>query len=471
MTPYEYILSIDNRGAVSGFKSAGEHGGAFYDQMVRKNDMLSHSIKHIGGVLAVTFSVHQILSFAEKSIAAFEHWEGSLTNVRAGLESTRFAAGKTMYDLKKQSDELEKSTIFERSDIMQNVTAQLLTFPSITKDIFDRTQKSVLDVTAKLDGIGAGPERMHQISIMLGKALNDPLLGMRQLTRVGIQFSETQRTQIKHLIEQNKLWNAQDLMLKEIQRQYGGTAEALAGTEAGRIITAQHEINANMIKMGENMIPAKIAWSNFLVDLSSGLSSVIDGLQTIANLKEQVSQNQIEHNISTGNDYINNVAANLKKAGIKNPDKRARDLYFADLDEQINNAKEAIKNLPSAGFIHPYIQTRLSSTPGYLLQRDWGKSQYEILSERIKDLSAEKAGLTKYTPDFGKNNNGGEGENITDKIMENSKPTIVNIRLDKLQDQTVINSQTVEAGAKGAERSVIDMLLRVVNSGNRIANG
>ncbi len=74
--------------------------------------------------------------------------------------------------------------IFGDEAILQNVTAQLLTFGNITKANFNRAQKAVADVTAKLKGVKATSEDLRSTSVMLGKALDDPVRGLGALRRL-----------------------------------------------------------------------------------------------------------------------------------------------------------------------------------------------------------------------------------------------------------------------------------------------
>jgi phage-related minor tail protein len=65
-------------------------------------------------------------------------------------------------------------------------------------------------------------------AIQLGKALNDPAVGLTFLNRAGITFSATQQTMIKQLAKQGQLSKAQSIILAEVESQFGGTAAAMA---------------------------------------------------------------------------------------------------------------------------------------------------------------------------------------------------------------------------------------------------
>jgi hypothetical protein len=105
--------------------------------------------------------------------------------------------------------------------------AQLLTFKNLAKSAdvvggaFDRASKAVLDMQAA--NIGGG-----NAAIALGKALEDPIKGIAALAKSGVTFTNQEKDKIKTLVESNKLLEAQDIVLKAIEKQVGGTAEATA---------------------------------------------------------------------------------------------------------------------------------------------------------------------------------------------------------------------------------------------------
>jgi hypothetical protein len=106
--------------------------------------------------------------------------------------------------------------------------AKLLTFKELAESAdeaggaFDRATKAAIDMGAA----GFGTAEMN--AVQLGKALNDPIKGVTALAKSGVTFTEQEKDKIKTLVESNKLLEAQDMVLKAIETQVGGTAEATA---------------------------------------------------------------------------------------------------------------------------------------------------------------------------------------------------------------------------------------------------
>ena len=227
-----------------------------------------------------------IFRFAQKSNELFNQQQAAIANVEAGLKSTQGTAGKTLKTLLADAQKLQRNTFFGDETILQNATAQLLTFTNITGKNFDRTQQASLDLTAKLRGLEAQGTDLRASSILLGKALNDPVANLGALGRVGIQFSTQQKALIKSLAKGGNAAGAQTIILNELERQYGGTAEALAKTTGGMELAAKNKMGDTMELIGKQMVPLKKILFDFalfiLPKINKAIPVFIKFLKTIA---------------------------------------------------------------------------------------------------------------------------------------------------------------------------------------------
>ena len=189
------------------------------------NSVLQSLSKSAAGYLGVFFGAGAVIGGIRDVTAAYDTQAKALAQVEAGLKATSGAAGKTFDELKKMASDLQKTTLFGDEEILQKATAQLLTFTNIAGTAFDRTQKAALDVSTRIG------QDLTSTTIMLGKALNDPVANLGALGRSGIQFSESQKKVIKEMAATNRIAEAQDIILTELEKQYGGSAQAAA--EAG----------------------------------------------------------------------------------------------------------------------------------------------------------------------------------------------------------------------------------------------
>lgn len=182
-----------------------------------------------GGVMAYAGiqGVQALWNGAKDAIAAYTKQAQAVAKVNQAITSTSGAAGLSLSQLQQEASALQKKTLFGDETILNDATAQLLTFTNIAGDNFLRTQRVALDLSTVLDG------DLKSASIQLGKALNDPVANLSALSRSGIQFSTAQKAVIKELAETNRLAEAQKVILDELERQYGGQAETAAKVGGG----------------------------------------------------------------------------------------------------------------------------------------------------------------------------------------------------------------------------------------------
>ena len=186
----------------------------------------TREIQNLGRNLTVGITAPLAIMGAT-SVQAFREQNKAIAQVEAGLQSTAGQVGFTSKELQKMASDLQNKTLFGDEVILKDATAQLLTFTNISGQNFARTQQAALDLATRLDG------DLKSASIQLGKALNDPVANLSALSRSGIQFSEDQKEVIKSLAETGQLAEAQTIILDELNKQYGGSAEAAAKADGG----------------------------------------------------------------------------------------------------------------------------------------------------------------------------------------------------------------------------------------------
>ena len=205
--------------------------------------------------LGAGIGLYAVGNFVNKSIQAYDKQAQALAQVRQGLQSTNNIAGQTLDQLAAKASQFQNKTLFGDEEILQGVTAQILTFTNITGKQFNRVQQSVLDVTTRLKGANATGEDLRATSIMLGKALNDPVANLGALSRSGIQFSKKQKELIKNLWNTGRQAEAQTMVLEELEKQYGGSAEAAAKAGAGGLKQLSNRFEDLKEKIGKQLLP------------------------------------------------------------------------------------------------------------------------------------------------------------------------------------------------------------------------
>jgi hypothetical protein len=241
----------------------------------------TREIQNLGRNLTVGVTAPLALMGAT-SVQAFRQQNKAIAQVEAGLKSTAGQVGFTSQELQKMASDLQNKTLFGDEVILKDATAQLLTFTNISGQNFARTQQAALDLATRLDGDLKGA------SIQLGKALNDPVANLSALSRSGIQFSEDQKAVIKSLTETGNLAEAQTLILDELNKQYGGSAEAAAEADGGFTQLAnsfgdlQEEIGRLLVQYLRPIVDRLKTFVQFLQNTSDGTKTVALGIAAVA---------------------------------------------------------------------------------------------------------------------------------------------------------------------------------------------
>jgi acid phosphatase family membrane protein YuiD len=119
-------------------------------------------------------------------------------------------------------------------EAVQSGANMLLTFTGVRNevgrgnDIFNQATSAATDLAAGLHQGQVTAEGTQGAATLLGKALNDPIAGMTALRRVGISFTKSQVQQITALQKSGDTLGAQKLILREVNKEFGGTARAAA---------------------------------------------------------------------------------------------------------------------------------------------------------------------------------------------------------------------------------------------------
>ena len=175
------------------------------------------------GALGVTLSAGAIFG---KMLEESKQAESAAKKVEAVLRATGGAAGITAQQVDAVASSMSKLTGID-DDVIKGGQALLLTFKGIGKDVFPAATQAMLDMSETMG------QDLKASAVQLGKALNDPKEGLSALQRIGVTFSESQKTVIKSLVDTGQTAKAQAIILQELQSEMGGTAAAARDTLEG----------------------------------------------------------------------------------------------------------------------------------------------------------------------------------------------------------------------------------------------
>ncbi len=145
----------------------------------------------------------------------------------AVLRSTGAAANVSAQQVSDLANAISLKTGID-DDQIQAGENLLLTFTRIRNEvgkgnnIFDQATQAATDMSAAMH------TDLRSAALSVGKALNDPLRGMTALQRVGVSFSKSSKDQVKQWVATGQTMKAQKLILRELNKEFAGSAAAQA---------------------------------------------------------------------------------------------------------------------------------------------------------------------------------------------------------------------------------------------------
>lgn len=188
-------------------------------------------------------------AFGVISVKAFTESEDVMAQTEAVIKSTGGAAGVTAEQAQKLASSFQNVTKFS-DETVQSGENILLTFTNIGKDIFPQATETMLNMSQALG------QDVKSSAIQLGKALQDPIQGVTALRRVGVNFNDAQQETIAKLVETGRAGEAQAMILKELQTEFGGSAKAAGETFAGKLTILKNKFNDIQEAVGGALVKA-----------------------------------------------------------------------------------------------------------------------------------------------------------------------------------------------------------------------
>ena len=192
-----------------------------------------------------------------------------MAQTSAVIKSTGGAAGVTAGQVGDLADSYARLTGVS-DDQIQSAENILLTFTDIKSNIFPQVTKTVLDMAQ------AFHQDLQTSAIEVGKALQDPVAGATALRRVGVQLSDSQMELIKHFVATGDKAKAQAIIMKELTRETGGSAEAAGKTLPGMLARLNVSFDQMKEKIGLAVLPIlQSLLTTYLMPLADWLGKVL----------------------------------------------------------------------------------------------------------------------------------------------------------------------------------------------------
>ena len=229
-----------------------------------------------GGLLAAGAGAVAFGAALFESTKEAMHSQDIQAQLQAVLKSTGGIAGITSQQVNDLALSMSGVTKYD-DEAITSAESLLLTFTNIGQTAFPQATAVTLDMSQALG------QDLQSSAIMVGKALQDPILGVTALRRVGVNFSDSQQDVIKSLVQTGDLEGAQALILKELQTEFGGSAEAAGKTFAGQLAILNTKFGNIKESIGNALLP-------ILTQLAVTLNDYLSRPEVIAFIQQLAAQ-------------------------------------------------------------------------------------------------------------------------------------------------------------------------------------
>lgn len=346
------------------------------------------------------------------SVDNYQQQEAANRKLQNALRNTGSAIGTNYDELKRYASELQRVNGFA-DDATMNAMATLTTFRSVQGDVFKATIKAAQDMAAFM-----GTDLNSAVQ-QLGKALEAPEVGLTMLRRSGVVFTKEMTDGIKAMVKEGKTYEAQLLILEEVNKRFGGAAAAQAETAAGqwqRVKNAFSDLTeyigrsseasrglarglAETLEFADRIISAKSlsAWQKFWAIINSGSKAATEALEAEDAERDRVAANVKRHTdtVMAGVRSVEDARAALaKQEQIYN---EAQAKGWKDRAAESKGAVDALNAYITAAD-EQAEKDRQAAAAAAKEQAEWAKQHSGILNQ-LKDEIAAKEQLLNMAND------------------------------------------------------------------------
>ncbi len=235
------------------------------------------------GKMAIT-ALKSVVNTCKELIDVYAVQEQAEIRLEAVNRSMGESVGLTAAELKEMASALQTKSTFG-DEIVMGAEKSLLALGTLNKEGFERALQASADLAAAM-----GTD-INSAAQTMAMALQDPENGLRRLRQAHIMFTDAEKEQIKTLTEAGDIQKAQLLILSKVESSYKGMAEAIAGTDTGKLKQISNTWGDIKEKLGEGILDTV---SPFLDAVLKKLGQIDD----FANRRRETKKNSESFEVS-----------------------------------------------------------------------------------------------------------------------------------------------------------------------------
>jgi phage-related protein len=262
--------------SISGFEQKTKHGFGEATKHIKLFGLAVGSMLTAEGIMEAG---KMAFEFGKKCIEAFQESQEAMVLLQKSFENNGGKVKLSMDEIQSSANNLRMTSFLRTDQIISGVTNRLLTFKNISGDTFERTQQLAVDMSAKFGGLKGAGGMLEGMTTKLGRALSTG--NVASLSRMGVVFTKVQQDMLKAMFRSGRQAEAQEIILKELEKTYHGTAQALANTDLGRQMQLAATGREIMEKLGESLSKIKTKIITMANSLLVTFRPIIDRLIAI----------------------------------------------------------------------------------------------------------------------------------------------------------------------------------------------
>lgn len=228
MTDTTITIAIDGRAAEDGARKVKQSLG----QISKEAKLAQTAMSSLKGSLigiAAGFTLSRVVA---ETVEA----QDAQIQLKTALQSSGREAELTTKKLDEMANKLDESTKLTGTEVtkMQSLIVQ---YRNVRGQAFEDTLRLAADVSARTG------RDANQAAVAIAKALNDPAEALGSLTRMGIRFSQSQQNTIDNMVATGKSAAAQTAIINQLEKAYGGAAEAARNSLGGALVELRGVFN------------------------------------------------------------------------------------------------------------------------------------------------------------------------------------------------------------------------------------
>lgn len=221
-------------------------------------------------IAAITAGLKKLVEASIACVKSFTETESALTKLDTTLKAAGSSLGMTTGELRGLADSFAEVTSFSNEAVM-GVQQLFIATQSVSKDMLPEATEAALDMASALgQDASSAAERLAQ-------ALQDPAGEVEALREAFIFLDQDQIKNIETLQDQNKLYEAQQIILDEISETYGGLARSVAEVSTGKLQQISNVFQDIKAGLGEGIYNAIAPALDYIYQKLVDISDWING--------------------------------------------------------------------------------------------------------------------------------------------------------------------------------------------------